>query len=278
MGQNYISALQASDGNDTISGTWSAEGLPDGLTLDARTGVIYGTPTVAGTFDVTIYFECDGGNAEKTFALTVTEETQPGGTPSGGMFMGGGMSSGGMGQTQTFEKYSLDKLTVASVTSQEHITLDVTVDELDISKIYVGQSAAITIDALAGERFSATVSQISNSGTNDGGNSKFTVELTLEKSGDMLPGMTVSAFIRLDTGENLLCVPAAALGEENGETVLYTSYDEKSASLGTPVPVTIGVADAKYVQILTGLSEGIRYITPTTTSRKARYPSNSTQH
>lgn len=256
VGQNYISALQASDGNDTISGTWSAEGLPDGLTLDARTGVIYGTPTVAGTFDVTIYFERDGGNAEKTFALTVTEETQPGGTPSGGMFMGGGMSSDGMGQTQTFEKYSLDKLTVASVTSQEHMTLDVTVDELDISKIYVGQSAAITIDALAGEHFSATVSQISNSGTNDGGNSKFTVELTLEKSGDMLPGMTVSAFIRLDTGENLLCVPAAALGEENGETVLYTSYDEKSASLGTPVPVTIGVADAEYVQILTGLSKG----------------------
>ena len=261
VGQNYISALQASDGNDTLSGTWSAEGLPDGLTLDAKTGVIYGTPTAAGTFDVTIYFECDGGNAEKTFALTVTEETQPGGNPSGdmpsgGMSMGGGMSSGGMGQMQTFEKYSLDKLTVASVTSQEHMTLDVTVDELDISKIYVGQSAAITIDALAGERFSATVYQISNSGTNDGGNSKFTVELTLEKSGDMLPGMTASAFIRLDTGENLLCVPAAALGEENGKTVLYTSYDEKNAVLGSPVPVTIGAADAEYVQILTGLSEG----------------------
>lgn len=261
VGQNYISALQASDGNDTLSGTWSAEGLPDGLTLDARTGVIYGTPTVAGTFDVTIYFECDGGSAEKTFALTVTEETQPGGNPSGdmpsgGMSMGGGMSSGGMGQAQTFEKYSLDKLTVASVTSQEHMTLDVTVDELDISKIYVGQSATVTIDALAGERFSATVSQISNSGTNDGGNSKFTVELTLEKSGDMLPGMTASAFIRLDTGETLLCVPAAALGEENGKTVLYTSYDEKNASLGSPVPVTIGAADAEYVQILTGLSEG----------------------
>ena len=59
------------------------------------------------------------------------------------------------------------------------VTLDVTVDELDISKIYVGQSATVTVDALAGERFSATVSQISNSGTNDGGNSKFTVELTL---------------------------------------------------------------------------------------------------
>lgn len=261
VGQNYISALQASDGNDTLSGTWSAEGLPDGLTLDARTGVIYGAPTVAGTFQVTVSFACDSGSAKKVFPLTVTESGQPGGDPSGsipsgGTSMGGGMSSGGMGQTQAFETYSLDKLTVASVTSQEHMTLDVTVDELDISRIYVGQSASITIDALAGEHFSATVSRISNSGTNDGGSSKFTVELTLEKSGDMLPGMTASAFIQLDGGENLLCVPAAALGEENGKTVLYTSYDEKNAVLGSPMTVTIGAADADYVQILTGLSEG----------------------
>lgn len=179
-----------------------------------------------------------------------------GGTPSGGMSTGGGMSGTAGGQVQTYALYSLDRLTIASVTSQEHMTLDVTVDELDISKIYVGQAATITIDALAGERFTAAVSQISNSGTNEGGNSKFTVELTLEKSGEMLPGMRASAYIRVNTTENALCVPVSALGEENGQTVLYTNFDRERNILGSPVPVTIGVADDAYVQILDGLSEG----------------------
>ena len=134
--------------------------------------------------------------------------------------------------------------------------MDITVDELDITKIYIGQAATITMDALAGESFSATVSQISNSGTNEGGNSKFTVELTLEKSGDMLPGMSASASVGLSTVENALCVPVAALAEENGETVLYTSYDKDSGLLGSPVTVTIGTADSEYVQILDGISEG----------------------
>ena len=51
----------------------------------------------------------------------------------------------------------------------------------------------------------------------------------------------------LSTAENVLCVPVAALDVVNGETVLYTGLDEKNASLGDPVPVTTGVADAEYV-------------------------------
>ena len=84
---------------------------------------------------------------------------------------GGGMSAGvGMGQAQTFETYSLDKLTVASVTSQEHMTVSITIDELDITSIYVGQEAIVSVDALGGEQFEAQISKISNSGENEGGN------------------------------------------------------------------------------------------------------------
>lgn len=72
----------------------------------------------------------------------------------------------------------------------------------------------------------------------------------------MLPGMTACAYIGLQTQEQVLCVPAAAVEESNGETIVYTHYDENSASLTKPVTVTTGVSDGEYVQILSGLEEG----------------------
>ena len=186
--------------------------------------------------------------------------TNPGGntTPGGGSRPSGGMSLSGLGGQQTEEEslYSLEKLTIASVTAQEQMTLEVTVDELDISRIQVGQAATVTVEALAGEHFEAQVSQIAASGTSEGGNSKFTVELTLDKSSDMLPGMHASAYIRLDTTADALCIPAAALEELDGKTVVYTAYDETAGTRGSPIEVTLGAADADNVQILSGLSQG----------------------
>ena len=55
----------------------------------------------------------------------------------------------------------------------------------------------------------------------------------------MLPGMIASASVGLSTLENALCVPVAALGEENGETILHANYDMDSVLLFSPVTVTI---------------------------------------
>lgn len=213
-------------------------------------------------------------------ALAPLPETPGTEQPGGGMGNMGGMSgimggmsggmSGGGDQSAAFEPYSLDTVTVASVTSQNHMSVEIAVDELDISRLSLGQEAKITVDALGGEAFDAKVSQIASAGENEGGNSKFTVTLTLEKSGDMLPGMTACAYIELETQEDVLCVPAAALEEVNGETLLYTHYDESSASLTNPVTVTTGVSDGEYVQILSGIEEGTEiyyayYDTPTQT-------------
>lgn len=269
VGEAYKFTMQVSGSS---SGKWGYENLPAGLAIHEETGEISGEPVMAGAFDVKItYTDAQKGTLTKEYQMNISGEQKPGeagGFPGGNMSGGmGGMPSGGMsgsmpsgGIVQEEDPYySLEKLTIASVTSQEHMTVEITIDELDISKVYVGQSATVTMDALAGETYAATVTRIANSGENEGGNSKFIVELTLEKSGDMLPGMTASARIVLDTVEDVLCIPVAALNEENGKKVVYTSYDSEKTVLGTPVEVTIGAADAENVQILSALEAGTTF-------------------
>ena len=172
--------------------------------------------------------------------------------------MGGmsGGSGGTSGQEESYQLHSLDEVSIASVTSQEHMSLEIQVDELDISKISLGQEATISVDALGGEQFEAKVTRIASTGENQGGNSKFTLELTLERSGDMLPGMSASAFIDLGIESGTLCIPVAALEKSGNQDIIYTGYDEGSGSLSDPVAVITGLSDGEYVQVLSGLEEG----------------------
>ena len=52
VGDVYSATLTATSTNGEVR--WSASGLPDRLSVDERTGAITGTPTVVGTFDVTV--------------------------------------------------------------------------------------------------------------------------------------------------------------------------------------------------------------------------------
>ena len=181
-----------------------------------------------------------------------------GGFPSGGM--NGGFPSGGNGeQTPAFELYGLDMTQIAAVTPQNTMTLDITIDELDITALQVGMQAQIMIDALGGEKFTATISAIGNTGANNGGNSKYTVTLTMERSENMLSGMNATATIVLSTAGDVLTIPADALVEQGNQTIVYTGYDEKNETLLNPVAVKVGSSDGETVEILDGLTSGQTY-------------------
>lgn len=66
-GQSYTAKLEAT-GNDI---TWSANGLPAGLTLDADTGAITGTPTTDGQFPVTITATNSAGSIDRVYTLNI---------------------------------------------------------------------------------------------------------------------------------------------------------------------------------------------------------------
>lgn len=193
-----------------------------------------------------------------------TSPTLPSGDGSGSIQFPGGMDISGMGGlgglggssaiTPSFEPYDLTEYTVLSVIPQDTMELDITVDELDISKISLGQSAQITVNALSGQVFSGTVTKI-GAAENSGGNSKFTVSITMERGEDMLAGMSACASLSFGSLENVLTIPAAALQEDGEQIYVYTGYDESNDLLLNPTPVTIGASDGESVQILSGLEE-----------------------
>lgn len=189
-----------------------------------------------------------------------TEPTKPTPSQSGGTAHQGGSSlpgiTGGAAQEESDSLYSLETTVIASVTPQELLHVQITVDELDIAQIFIGQSVRVTVDALNGEVFAGTVTGIADTGTNEGGNSKFTVEVAVRKAEHMLPGMTAYVSIVPDTVENAVCIPVAALMENEAGIFVYTGYEEEAKEFRNPVTVTTGASDGEYVQILSGIAEG----------------------
>ncbi|WP_112246985.1 M4 family metallopeptidase [Kribbella monticola] len=67
-----ISSFTLSASGGTAPYTWSATGLPGGLTIGSSTGTISGTPTANGTFNVTATATASaGGSGSTTFTITI---------------------------------------------------------------------------------------------------------------------------------------------------------------------------------------------------------------
>lgn len=157
------------------------------------------------------------------------------------------------------------------------MTLSMSVDELDVGSVKAGQTVEITADAVEGETFTGTVTNVSLEGSYSNGVTNYPVTVTLEETGDLLPGMNVDATIILDSAQDALCIPAGAFMRGNRVYVKkepssgQTDQTEGAArgqfggsgqgQSGVPdgfeaVQVETGIINDDYVQILSGLSEG----------------------
>jgi len=76
VGYGAQQAVTATGGQTPYS--WSASGLPNGMNINATTGAVFGTPTVAGTFNFTVTVQDSSGpqqTVSKVLTITVTGAT-----------------------------------------------------------------------------------------------------------------------------------------------------------------------------------------------------------
>ena len=152
--------------------------------------------------------------------------------------------------------YDVAETTICALSPEDTLEIEVSVDELDISKVKTGQECRITLDAFPSQSFQGTVQYINPEGSNSGGNTKYTVSVNLKQEENMLLGMSASVEILLSTQKDILTIPEAALVEQDNKVYVYTEYNKKRDELGGLTEVTTGLADGEQVQILSGLEEG----------------------
>lgn len=176
---------------------------------------------------------------------------------SGMASMAGGMSGyGTAAKAAAYDSYDTTKKDAAVITADKEMTVQIQVDELDIRTLETGMAATVTLDALPGSSFTGAITAINPYGENSGGNTKYTVTVTLPRDEKMRSGMNASVKITTGVSGTVPTVPAAAVVFDAGKSWLYTGYNEKTDTLTDPVEIQTGLSDGSLVELLSGLSEG----------------------
>lgn len=157
--------------------------------------------------------------------------------------------------------------TLATIYDLSELTFEMSVDEMDVSSVEVGQSVSVTADAYNDRTFSGTVTNVSLKGSQSNGVTNYPVTVTLDSdaNGVLIPGMNVDGVITIGESKDTLMVPSGALMRGNRVYIKDDSAasddSENPKRGGVPdgfkaVDVEIGLSNDDFVEIKSGVSEG----------------------
>jgi HlyD family secretion protein len=158
-----------------------------------------------------------------------------------------------------------------TLSSTGTLAMTVAVDELDINSVAVGQAATVSVDAVTGKTYNATVKSISQVGTSSNGVTTYDVSLTLTDADDTLRiGMNATATIVIEEATDALMVPLAALQSQGGEQYVYVYTGslpgDTSQDPGTKTTVTTGLSNDAYAEVQSGLTADDKVVVVTVAS------------
>lgn len=159
------------------------------------------------------------------------------------------------------------------ITKQKLAT--VTLNEVDIAKIKLGQKSTLTFDAIEDLSITGEVVEIDSIGTVSQGVVSYTVKISLDVNDDRIkPGMSVSVAIITNSVQGVIVIPSSAIKTQNNVSYVQTfnktiSFPEgrtqgsTSTNLPKKVEVIIGLVSDSESEIISGLKEGDIIVTKT---------------
>jgi HlyD family secretion protein len=197
-----------------------------------------------------------------------------------------------LGETAVPGTFNMDAATLLTIADMSVLETKIKVDETDVARISLGDSATVEIDAFPDTSFVGRVVEISNSSIQAPGagpqgqqdqavDYEVTVQL-VNPPAETRPDFSATAKIITDTRKNVLSVPIIALTVREHET--SRSSDSAAIALGrqptkqvgqrdvegvfivgadnkvTFRPVRVGIAGEEYFEVLDGLEGGERIV------------------
>lgn len=149
---------------------------------------------------------------------------------------------------------------IATVYSNAELVVPIQIDELDITKVEVGQSAEVRLDALQDGIFTGKVDDIAIEGVNTMGIGSFEVVIQLSDYKGIKPGMSANVEILISEKAHALILPIEAVRQVDDEYMVKIAKNDESQGADTVqeqmVLVKVGLVSDSFVEILEGLSEG----------------------
>lgn len=173
----------------------------------------------------------------------------------------GGATTGAAGAT-TSTTTSASSAPVV-IAPEQPLVVHLTVNEVDLPALAVGQRADISFDAFTDITATGKIYEIADEGTNSSGVVTFDVYLTIDKADSRLrAGMSAAATIVTEVASNVLAVSNSAV-QSDGDGGYYVLLMADGATEPTQAVVETGLASDTQTEILSGLAEGDLVVTQT---------------
>jgi len=143
---------------------------------------------------------------------------------------------------------------------------EISLNEVDVAKVQVGQKATLTFDAIENLSITGEVAEIDTIGTASQGVVSYNVKIAFDTNDDRIkPEMSVSADIIIQSAVDVLLIPSSAIKLQDDGTQYVEILGIDGITL-TQQTVETGTSDDTSTEITSGLKEGDSIVTQTITS------------
>jgi HlyD family secretion protein len=130
------------------------------------------------------------------------------------------------------------------------------VDEADIGKVYLDQTARIVVESFKDKKFTGKVTKISPLGKEKDNVTTFEVRVSISNpGGELKANMSANAEILLEEKKNVLMVPEASLIYDKERKASVEVPDAKADNGKKKLSVKLGISNGVKTEILEGLNE-----------------------